>query len=132
MNFWFAISRRNGSRRIEVGKTNNGKRQLLWHKSHPGAGVIDLKIHVDGQESATFYFRSNNQNWTKVGKSIYFGDSWKDLRNGKGGNPDLGWVGIKKRNAWSATTFAVFAVHAEGNSKNADFDWVRVEGKDEG
>jgi xylan 1,4-beta-xylosidase len=127
MNFWLATTHRNGKRVFEVGKTNNGKRASLWTAENTIGTDVQLRIDVDGEETATFSYSPDGKQWTRLGESIYFGDSWKDLRNGRGGDPDLGWIGIKKRNAWSATTFGVFATAAAGVDSNpADFDFVHV------
>ena len=86
-----------------------------------------MRIDVDGEETATFYYGPDGKQWMRLGRSIYFGDSWQDLRNGRGGDPDLGWIGIKKRNAWSAATFGLFAVRGKDAAPNpADFDFLRV------
>ena len=46
----------------------------------PGPNIY-LCIEVDGQETATFFYGPDGKQWTRLGDSIYFGDSWKDLRN---------------------------------------------------
>jgi beta-xylosidase len=127
MNFWLATTHCDGKKTIEVGKTNDGKRTRLWTvENEIGAGV-HLRIDVDGEETATFYYGPDGKQWMRLGRSIYFGDSWQDLRNGRGGDPDLGWIGIKKRNAWSAAAFGLFAVRgADAVPTPADFDFLRV------
>ncbi len=127
MNFWLTTTLRDGRRVFTVGKTNNGKRKLLWTAENTIGTDVHLRIDVDGEETATFYYGPDGRQWTQLGKSIYFGDSWQDLRNGRGGDPDLGWIGIKKRNAWSAATFGLFAVRGPGAMPTpADFDFLRV------
>ncbi|MHA1179356.1 MAG: family 43 glycosylhydrolase [Alphaproteobacteria bacterium] len=127
MNFWLTTTHRDGKRVIEVGKTNNGERKTLWTVENKIGVEVHLRIDGDGEESATFYYGPDGKQWTRLGGSIYFGDSWQDLRNGRGGDPDLGWVGIKKRNAWSAAALGVFAVRAvDGQPTPADFDFVQV------
>ncbi len=127
MNIWLTTANREGKKVIEVGKTNNGERAVLWTADNSIGNDVHLRIAVDGEESASFSFGADGKEWTRLGESIYFGDSWQDLRNGRKGDPDLGWVGIKKRNAWSATAFGVFAVRgAEEKSGPADFDFLRV------
>ena len=128
MNIWLTTTYQDGKKIFEIGKTNNGKRTSLWTAQNKLGSDIYLCIEVDGQEMATFFYGPDGKQWTPLGDSIYFGDSWQDLRNGRGGDPDLGWVGISKRNAWSAAAFGVFAVHdSNSNPAQADFDYVRVE-----
>ena len=128
MNFWLTTTFENGKKVFEVGKTNDGNRTPLWTVENKIGSDVHLCIEVDGKETATFYYGSDGKQWSRLGESIYFGDSWKDLRNGHGGDPDLGWVGISKRNIWSAATFGIFAVCAsEQEQIPADFDYVRVE-----
>ena len=127
MNFWLTTTHRDGKKGFEVGKTNNGKRKLLWTAENTIGKDVHLRIDVDGEETAAFYYGPDGKQWTRLGDSIYFGDSWQDFRNGRGGDPDLGWIGIKKRNAWSAATFGVFAVRGPNATSNpVDFDFVRV------
>lgn len=127
MNFWLTTTRRDGKRIFEVGKTNNGKRMSLWTVENKIGRQVHLRIDVNGEETATFHYGPDGKQWTRLGKSIYFGDSWRDLRNGRRGDPDLGWIGVKKRNAWSAATFGIFAVRrAKVEATAADFDFVRV------
>ena len=127
MNFWLTTTHRDGKRVFEVGKTNHGKRTSLWTAENTIGSEVHLRIDVDGEETATFYYGPDGKRWTRLGESVYFGDSWQDLRNGRGGDPDLGWIGVKKRNAWSAATLGIFAVRApKVRSNPADFDFVRV------
>jgi len=112
MNFWLITTHRDGKKVFAVGKTNNGQRELLWTAENTIGTDVHLRIDVDGAETATFFYGPDGRQWTQLGKSIYFGDSWQDLRNGRGGDPDLGWIGIKKRNAWSAAAFGLFAVRS--------------------
>ena len=128
MNFWLTTTFENGKKVFEVGKTNDGNYTSLWTVENKIGSDVHLCIEVDGQETATFYYGSDGKQWSRLGESIYFGDSWNDLRNGHGGDPDLGWVGVSKRNIWSAATFGIFAVCAsEQDQIPADFDYVRVE-----
>jgi hypothetical protein len=86
-----------------------------------------LKITVDGEERATFFFGPDGKTWTQLRGSLYFGASGHHLRNGQRGDPELGWVGRYKEpgtppaptdprlpnrsgNLWTATTFGLFAV----------------------
>ena len=127
MNFWLVSTVRGGRKIFEVGKYNAGKRASLFSTPNTIGNTAYLKIRVDGNENATFYYSRNGQEWAKLGGSIYFGDSWHDFRNGKAGDPDLGWVGLNRRNVWTGTVMGVFAVQDEaGKSRNADFDWFRV------
>jgi beta-xylosidase len=127
MNIWLATTQHNNEKVIEVGKTNKGKRTSLWTVKNKIGADVRLRIDVDGEESATFYYSTGIGEWTKLGESIYFGSSGKDLRDGRCGDPDLGWVGINKSNRWSATTLGVFAA-GSGNTPSppADFDFVHV------
>ncbi|MFY0653192.1 MAG: family 43 glycosylhydrolase [Cyclobacteriaceae bacterium] len=130
MNFWLASTIAQNEKVFEVGKYNNGKKKVLWTEPNTIGNKVYLKIEVDGEETARFYYSSDNNTWTNLGEEIYFGDSGMDLRGNKKGNPDLGWSGIKKRNAWSAATFGFFAVgDGAGKSTNADFDFFRVNSK---
>jgi len=127
MNFWLVTTIRDGKKVFEVGKYNNGRRSMMFRADNTIGTTVHLRIMVDGHERATFYYGADGTAWQKLGKSIYFGDSWMDLRNGEKGDPDLGWVGIRKRNAWSATTFGLFAVRdGAKRSRNADFSYFRV------
>ena len=82
---------------------------------------------MDGEETARFYYSADGNIWEALGKEIYFGDSWLDLRGDKKGNPDLGWIGVKKRNAWSAATFGIFAIGGGAKKTNiADFSFFRL------
>ena len=127
MNFWLVSSIIQGEKVFEVGKYNNGKKTVLWTVPNTIGNKVYLKIEVNGEETARFYFSANSSTWKNLGKEIYFGDSWTDLRNNKKGDPDLGWVGIEKRNCWSAATFGIFAVcNGAEKSNNADFDFFRV------
>jgi hypothetical protein len=77
-----------------------------------------------------FHYGGDGKNWEKLGESIYFGDSGRDLRSGRGGDPDLGWIGPGGRNKWTAATFGVFAVRdGAQRPKNAYFDYIRVKGE---
>lgn len=127
MNFWLASAVSQGEKVFEVGKYNNGKKEVLWTAPNNIGRKVYLKIEVNGEETARFFFSDDGNNWEQLGEEIYFGDSWLDLRGKKKGNPDLGWIGVKKRNAWSAATFGVFAV-SDGavKSNNADFDFIKV------
>lgn len=127
MNFWLASSIKQGKKIFEVGKYNNGKKAVLWTVPNNIGNKVFLKIEVDGEETARFLFSADGDIWQALGKEIYFGDSWLDLRGNKKGNPDLGWIGVKKRNGWSAATFGIFAT-CDGAEKNntADFDFFRL------
>ena len=127
MNFWLASSIKQGKKIFEVGKYNNGKKDILWTAPNEIGNKVFLKIKVDGEETARFYYSADGNIWEVLGEDIYFGDSWFDLRDNKKGNPDLGWIGVKKRNAWSAATFGVFAVGDGAEKTNiADFKFFRL------
>ena len=145
MNFWLVSTVRDGKKAIAVGKYNLGQRTDLWSAPNPTGATVHLKIAVDGQERATFYFGSDGKTWTPLGGSIYFGASGHHLRDNQRGDPDLGWVGRYKEagasavppdprlpnrsgNVWTATTFGVFAVRdGAAAARNADFSGFTVE-----
>jgi xylan 1,4-beta-xylosidase len=147
MNFWLAATVRDGKPLIAVGKYNLGVRTDLWSAPNPHGATVHLKIAIDGAETATFFFSADGKSWTPLGGGIYFGASAHHLRDGRRGDPDLGWVGrYRDRTAtpaelngttnllpnrgggvWTATTFGVFAVRdGAAAARNADFDYVRV------
>lgn len=127
MNFWLASAIKDGNKIFEVGKYDNGVKSIIWSVPNIIGNTVYLKIAVDGEERTVFYFSADNKLWTRIGSSVYFGTSVDDLRDGIAGSPDLGWIGIKKRNTWTAATMGVFAVQNGANAANhADFDWFRV------
>lgn len=126
MNLWLASSIHEGRSCLEVGKYSDGRRHVRWTMPNPFGSTIYLRIKVD-EETATFYVSGDGHAYRRLGGDIYFGDSWHDFRDGRKGDPDLGWVGLKKRNVWTAATLGVFAVR--GGAKDAvlaDFDWLQV------
>lgn len=148
MNFWLATSLRDGKPVVTVGKYNLGTRTDLWSEPNPHGDTLHLKIVVDGCEQATFFFSPDGKAWRQVGGSIYFGASGHQLRDGRRGDPDLGWVGRykdktatsqeiqgvanpalpeRRGNIWTAATFGVFAVRdGASGAPVADFDSLRV------
>jgi xylan 1,4-beta-xylosidase len=148
MNFWLASTVRDGVKRIEVGKYNLGVRTDLWSAANPYGVTVHLKISIDGNERATFFFGPDGKQWQQIGDTIYFGASGSHLRDGQRGDPDLGWVGrykdatatpeqidgtsasrlpSRRGNTWTATTFGVFAVRdGAQESRTADFEYVHV------
>jgi xylan 1,4-beta-xylosidase len=150
MNFWLAVTVSQGEKRIAVGKHTLGVRQDLWSIANPyGDRPVHLKIVVTDPETATFFHSADGRHWQQLGASIYFGASGHHLRDGKRGDPDLGWVGRYKEsnlaaeainglpenqrqaqrggNVWTAATFGVFAVQDGATAtKPADFDYLRV------
>ena len=148
MNLWLASTVRDGKKVIAVGKYNLGVRTDLWSVPNFSGDTVYLKIVVVGREQATFFLGSDGQHWQQVGGSIYFGASGHHLRDGRRGDPDLGWVGRYKDptakpeeirgvpnpalpnrggNVWTAATFGVFAVRDTAEaSHDADFDYLRV------
>ena len=148
MNLWLASTVRDGKKVIAVGKYNLGRRTDLWTVPNPAGATVHLKIVVDGQEQATFFFGPDGKAWQQVGESIYFGASGHHLRDGRRGDPDLGWVGrykdptatadeikgqpnpaLPKRagNIWTAATFGLFAVRdGAATAREADFDYFHV------
>lgn len=138
MNFWLVSTVRGGKPVISVGKTNLGRRTNLWSVPNPHRDIVHLKIVIDGEERATFFFGPDGKNWTKLGDSIYFGASAHHLRKNLKGDPDLGWVGtykshssdgerIREGNVWTAATFGIFAVQDGAKVPHiADFEYFRV------
>lgn len=148
MNFWLASTVKDGQKRIEVGKYNLGRRTDLWSAANPHGNTVHLKVVVDGQERAAFYFGPDGKTWQQIGQSIYFGASGHHLRGYSRGDPDLGWVarykdrtatpdeiaGVRnprlpnrQGNVWTGTTFGVFVVRDGASAvRNADFDAFRV------
>lgn len=150
MNFWLAVTVSDGEKRIAVGKHNLGVREDLWSVANPyGDRPVLLKIVVSDPETATFFHSPDGREWRQLGGSIYFGASGHHLRDGRRGDPDLGWVGRYKEpnvspeaingrpenqrqanrhgNTWTGATFGVFAVQdGAGASKPAYFDGFRV------
>jgi len=130
MNFWLVSTVRGGRKTIEVGKYSDGVRTDLWSVPNTIGNRVCLRITVDGAETASFHYGGDGKNWKKLGESIYFGDSGRDLRSGRGGDPDLGWIGPGGRNKWTAATFGVFAVRDGAKKpKKAYFDYIRVKGQ---
>jgi beta-xylosidase len=147
-NFWLVSTVRDGRPCIAVGKTNLGKRTDLWSAPNSFGDTVHLKIVVDGEERATFFFSPDGRKWTSLGDSIYFGASGHHLRGGQRGDPDIGWVGRYKDptapllaaseayttyhperpgNVWTAATMGVFAVRdGASESRDADFDYLHV------
>ena len=127
MNLSLASTVREGKKVFVVSKYNLGRRTELWTAPNNLGATVHLKIAVDGEESATFYFGPDGRTWTQLGGAVYFGASGYHLRRGERGDPDLGWVGRYKErgvppapadprlpnrsgNIWTATTFGLFAV----------------------
>jgi xylan 1,4-beta-xylosidase len=148
MNLWLVSSVRDGKKIFTVGKYNLGRRTELWSAPNTLGLTVHLKVVVDGQEQATFFFGPDGKQWQQLGGSVYFGASGHHLRDGRRGDPDLGWVGRYKDptapaeeikgvpnpalpnrggNVWTAATFGVFAVcDGAGTARPADFDYVHV------
>jgi xylan 1,4-beta-xylosidase len=148
MNLWLATTVRDGVKRIEVGKFNLGQRTDLWSMPNPHGATVHLKIEVDGNERAFFFFGPDGKSWQRIGESIYFGASGHHLRDGLRGDPDLGWVArykdptakpdeidgrpdvrlpFRRGNTWTAATFGVFAVRDGATEpRHADFQYFRV------
>jgi xylan 1,4-beta-xylosidase len=150
MNFWLATTVDKGEKRIAVGKHTLGVRQDLWSVANPyGEKPVHLKIAVSDPETATFFYSLDGGDWRQLGETIYFGASGHHLRDGKRGDPDLGWVGRYKEanlsleainglpenqrqaqrggNVWTAATFGIFAVQDGASApKPADFDYLHV------
>ncbi|MBL8141231.1 MAG: family 43 glycosylhydrolase [Acidobacteria bacterium] len=150
MNLWLVTTVSNGEKRIAVGKHTLGVREDLWSVANPyGDRPVHLRIVVSDPETVTFFHSADGTAWQKLGESLYIGASGHHLRDGKRGDPDLGWVGRYKEpnltpeqingrpehqrqaqrggNVWTAATFGVFAVQDGATAqKAADFDYVRV------
>ena len=127
-----------------------GVRQDLWSVANPyGDRPVHLKVVVTDPETATFFHSPDGRDWRQLGESLYFGASGHHLRNGRRGDPDLGWVDRYKEpglspedinglpanqrqaqrggNIWTATTFGVFAIQDGATAqKPADFEYLRV------
>ena len=86
MNLWLATTVRNGEKRIEVGSYSLGRRSDRWSVPNPYADTVHLRIQVDGQETATFYFSGNGEDWQSIGDDVYFGASAHHLRDGRRGD----------------------------------------------
>jgi xylan 1,4-beta-xylosidase len=147
MNLWLASTLREGKRRIEVGKYTLGVRTSLWSAENALGSVVNLKIDVR-EETARFFY-GNGTTWKPIGGEVYFGASGHHLRDGKRGDPDLGWVGRYKEagataeqinglpgnqrqsnrggNIWTGTTFGLFAVQDGSAPGDATFDHFRVD-----
>lgn len=126
-NLWLSTTIKDGSKILEVGKYANGEKSVLWTTPNTIGSTVYLKIAVDGEEHATFFYSADNKAWTKLGEPVYFGDAGTKLRSGVSIGLDLGWVGTKMSNGWTGTTMGIFAVqNGSGTANNADFDWFRV------
>jgi beta-xylosidase/lysophospholipase L1-like esterase len=148
MNLWLASTVRDGRPVITVGKYNLGTRTDLWSEPNPHGDTVHLRIVVDGEEQLTFFFSGDGRQWRQLGGSLYIGASGHHLRDGRRGDPDLGWVGRykdptatpdeirgipnpalpeRRGNVWTAATFGVFAVRDGASAPAvADFDYLRV------
>ena len=148
MNLWLASAFHEGRRVISVGKHNLGERADLWTVENPHGATVHLRVAVDREETATFYFSGDGRQWMQIGQAVYFGASGHHLRSDRRGDPDLGWVARYKDpaatreeivgragpripnrggNIWTATTFGVFAVRGDApRGPPADFDHLRV------
>jgi beta-xylosidase/lysophospholipase L1-like esterase len=148
MNLWLAATVRDGRPAIVVGKYNLGRRTELWSVPNPAGDTVHLKIAVNGQEEATFFFSADGKQWQQVGKGVYIGASGHHLRDGRRGDPDLGWVGRykdptatadeirgipnpalpeRRGNVWTAAAFGLFAVRGDAaTGPVADFDYLHV------
>lgn len=150
MNLWLATTVRDGKAQIAVGKHTLGVREDLWAVDNPyGDRPVHLRIVVSDPETVTFFHSGNGRDWRQLGGALYIGASGHHLRDGRRGDPDLGWVGRYKErgltpveinglpehqrqaqrggNIWTAATFGVFAVQDGASTQNtADFDYLRV------
>ena len=152
-NFWLTSTNVKGERVFEVGyynlpyhsdvdpeglrppqvkeilKTSKVKKTILTQVPNTIGSKVYLKIHVDGQENATFFFSKGGQQWQPIDASIYFGDSWHCSRLGKKpGAPDLGWVGCGRSNVWTGTTMGVFSCReTKEHGPPANFNFFKVE-----
>jgi Beta xylosidase C-terminal Concanavalin A-like domain len=148
MNLWLTATMRAGQPVVAVGKYNLGTRTDLWSAPNPHGDTLHLKIVVDGKEQATFFFGPDGKTWQQVGGSLYFGASGHHLRDGRRGDPDLGWVGRykdptatpeeirgvpnpalpeRRGNVWTGATLGVFAVRdGAATAPAADFDHLHI------
>jgi hypothetical protein len=125
-------------------------REDLWSVDNPyGDRPVHLRLVVTDPETVTFFHSPDGSDWRQIGGALYVGASGHHLRDGRRGDPDLGWVGRYKEpgvtplelngppehqrqaqrggNLWTAATFGVFAVQdGAASPKAAEFDYVRV------
>lgn len=87
MSFWIVSSVHQGQKVFEVGKYNNGKKTQLWTTPNKIGDEVYLKINVNGEETARFFFSADGAVWEQLDDEVYFGDSWLDLRGNRKGNP---------------------------------------------
>lgn len=150
MNLWLATTVRDGRKEISVGRHTLGVREDLWSEPNPyGDHPVHLRIVVTDPETVTFFHSADGRDWRPIGEALYVGASGHHLRDGRRGDPDLGWVGRYKErgvppielnglpehqrqaqrggNLWTGATFGVFAVQDGASSqKTADFEYLRV------
>lgn len=150
MNLWLVTTVRGGKKQIAVGKHMLGVREDLWSVDNPyGDRPVHLRLVVTDPETVTFFHSPDGSDWRQIGGALYVGASGHHLRDGRRGDPDLGWVGRYKEpgvtplelngppehqrqaqrggNLWTAATFGVFAVQdGAASPKAAEFDYVRV------
>ncbi|UII77665.1 family 43 glycosylhydrolase [Flagellimonas sp. HMM57] len=107
-------------------------KKIVKHIENNYGNTVHLKMSIDGNETVSFAVSGNGKTWKTLGSSIYFGDSWHYVRQGKArGVPDLGWVGVGRQNVWTGTVMGVFACGGSSTlSKNADFQKFTVINKD--
>ena len=67
MNFWLVSTVRDGQKVFEVGRYSDGKRESLFSAPNKTGTQVFLKIKVDGNETATFYYSRDGQQWDKIG-----------------------------------------------------------------
>lgn len=112
----------------EILKTVPKKKKIVKRVDNEIGNNVYLKISIDGNETASFFFSGDGNDWTKIDAEIYFGDSWHFSRLGKQpGSPDLGWVGCGRDNVWTGTVMGIFGCKdGAENSRNADFHFFKV------
>lgn len=117
-NFWLGIRLDEKRHAVQLGKTVDGHITILEeHPYNDGDEIVSLYINVDGNEKASFAFQTSHSRLLRFTERIYFGDAWKDLRDGRGGDPDLGWVGMEQANVWTPAFAGIFALHHPGDEK---------------
>lgn len=140
----WAVGQAGRERILRLGVVSRGTTRTLWTGPCPGAGSVWLKVAVDGEEAVRFFSSPDGVQWTEAGPVVYFGDSGRDLRGGRGGDPDLGWVaesleehreeakalfwkGSGARNRWTGAALGLYAVRDKTSGvRCADFNFLRV------
>ena len=112
----------------EAIKHIKAQKEILTRLPNNIGQQVHLKILIDEDETAHFFYSHDGEDWTDMEVTISFGDSWHcSLRGQKPGAPDLGWVGCGRSNVWTGTAMGVFACKDGAQiSRSADFNFFRV------